>query len=142
MQKSENSIQTSSIGKQLNVILVSLLLMFVSGTGMTSIGRPTKNHVLSAPVSILWHSLLAIHLAFCSLMIATALLLAIKSITKLKDIKKRAIIGVICIVFGMVNGMLVLAGFHAAVFLFLMALSFLMVGAAYGPMGRNRGISE
>jgi hypothetical protein len=126
------------IGNYLKFILGGLLGMFVSGTAMTAIGQPTTSHVLSHSGNILWHVLLGFHLTFLALMTVSAVGLLIVSLRKLSAIKARAVIGLVAILFGIVSGSLVLHKIHPGIFVFCMALSFVVIGATYGPLGGGR----
>ena len=127
-----------NIGNHLKLILGALLGMFVSGTAMTAIGQPTTTHTLSSNGNMLWHVLLVLHLAFLAVMAISAVALLIVALGKMRAIRVRAIIGLIAILFGIVSGSLVLHKIHPGIFLFCMALSFLAIGATYGPLGRTR----
>ena len=131
-----NSVNPSvNIGNYLKFILAALIGMFVSGTAMTAIGQPTVTHMLSNNGNVLWHILLVFHLTFLAVMTISAVALLITALSKMHAIKVRAIIGLIAILFGIVSGTLVLHKIHPGVFLFCMALSFLAIGATYGPLG-------
>ena len=126
------------IGKYLKLILASLLGMFVSGVAMTSIGQPTATHLLSSSGNVFWHTLLGLHLLFLTGMTIGAIAVLLTALRKLQSIKKRAVIGMVAIVFGVVSGTLVLHKIHPGIFLFCMALSFVFIGATYGPLGTGR----
>jgi len=135
-----NSITSSvNISNYLKFILGALIGMFVSGAAMTAIGQPTTTHALSGSGNTLWHILLVFHLMFLAIMTIGALALLKSSLSKTSVIKVRAVIGLIAILFGIVSGILVLHKVHPGVFLFCMALSFLAIGATYGPLGGGRG---
>jgi hypothetical protein len=127
-----------NIRNYLKYVLGALLGMFISGTAMTAIGQPTDAHILSNSGNKLWHLLLVLHLMFLVVMVISAVAIFIISRTKMHSIKARSIIGLMAILFGIVSGTLVLHKIHPGVFLFCMALSFLAIGATYGPMGGNR----
>jgi hypothetical protein len=127
------------IGNYLKYILGALLGMFVSGTAMTAIGQPTATHALSNSGNTLWHVLLVLHLVFLAMMTISAIALLVVAMSKMPALKVRAIIGLIAILIGIVSGTLVLHKIHPGVFLFCMALSFLAIGATYGPLGGGRG---
>jgi hypothetical protein len=129
---------TIYIGNYLKYILGALLGMFISGTAMTSIGQPTTNHVLSHSGNSLWHVLLGLHLTFLTVMTISAIGLFITTVRKVSTIKTRAAIGLVAILFGIVSGILVLHKIHPGIFLFCMALSFVFIGASYGPIGSGR----
>jgi len=126
------------IGNYLKFILGALLGMFISGTAMTAIGQQTATHMLSHNGNILWHVLLVFHLMFLTAMTISAAGLLIAALRKIPAIKARAIIGLAAILFGIVSGILVLHKVHPGIFLFCMALSFVLIGATYGPLGGSR----
>lgn len=138
MTKVKRDTPQVNIGNYLKYILGALLGMFISGSAMTAIGQPTSTHSLSNSGSVLWHILLGFHLVFLAIMTIGAVGLLITAIVKMSDIKIRAVIGLVAIFFGVVSGSLVLHKVHPGIFLFCMALSFLAIGATYGPLGSSR----
>jgi hypothetical protein len=126
------------IGNYLKFILGALLGMFISGAAMTAIGQPTTTHTLSGSGNVLWHVLLGLHLAFLAVMTITATGLFIVAVRKVQRIKARAVLGLVAILFGIVCGSFVLHKIHPGIFLFCMALSFVFIGATYGPLGAGR----
>jgi hypothetical protein len=124
-------------GNYLKYILGALLGMFVSGAAMTSIGQPTVTHTLSGSGNALWHVLLFLHLAFLAVMTIGAVALLVAAMRKMPALKVRALIGLVAIIFGVMSGIFVLHGIHPGIFLFCMALSFLAIGAAYGPLAAS-----
>jgi hypothetical protein len=75
---------------------------------------------------------------FLTAMTISAAGLLIAALRKIPAIKARAIIGLAAILFGIVSGILVLHKVHPGIFLFCMALSFVLIGATYGPLGGSR----
>lgn len=132
--------KNDSLAPFLRLTLGSLLGMFVSGAGMTAIGQPTTTHVLSSVGSALWHTLLILHLLFLVGVAIGAVIILEKAFTEDASLKLRAILGVIAIIFGIVSGALVLHEVHPGIFLFFMALAFLLIGFAYGPLARSRNV--
>jgi hypothetical protein len=124
----------------LRLVLGSLIGMFLSGIGMTAIGQPTTSHLLSSSGSTLWHVLLVFHLLFLAGVTVGSVTLLVKAFTQDNSIKLQAVLGTVAVVFGIVCGSLVLHKVHPGIFLFLMALSFLVIGFAYGPIARSRNI--
>jgi hypothetical protein len=118
----------------LRLLLASLIGLFISGVAMTAIGQPTISHTLSHNGNIFWHVILGFHLAFLTVLTISALCVLLIIITKLKSLKVRALVGIIVIIFGIVSGTLVLHKIHPGIFLFCMALAFLLIGAVYGPL--------
>jgi hypothetical protein len=130
------------IGNYLKFILGALLGLFISGTAMTAIGQPTTTHVLSHSGNIFWHVLLGFHLTFLTVMTVSAVALLITAARKVHAIQTRTVIGLLAIIFGIVSGTLVLHKIHPGIFLFCMALSFVLIGATYGPLGGGRNQND
>ena len=142
MTKNEPVTASEDIGRRLTFILFALLGMFVSGTAMTAIGQPTAAHTLSRSGNALWHVLLGLHLTFLAVMTVSAIWLLITAVRKVHAIRVRAVQGLLAITFGIVSGSLVLHKVHPGIFLFCMALSFVFIGAIYGPLGSGRNHTD
>jgi hypothetical protein len=137
---------TSSANKQmtklallLRILLGGLIGLFLSGVAMVSIGQPTLTHKLSSSGNVLWHVLLAIHLLLLTVLTISAVIVLYLSITKLKNLRLRFTIGILAVVFGIISGVMVLHKIHPGIFLFCMALAFLLIGFIYGPIAGHGG---
>jgi hypothetical protein len=130
---------SSRLGLFLRLLLGGLIGLFISGTAMTAIGQPTLTHKLSSGGNTLWHILLGVHLIFLAVLAISAISVTFISITRLKSLRVRAVIGLLVIVFGVVSGAMVLHKVHPGIFLFCMAIAFLLIGAVYGPLAGHGG---
>jgi tetrahydromethanopterin S-methyltransferase subunit E len=130
---------TDRLSVFLRILLGGLIGLFISGTAMVAIGQPTSTHKLSSGGNALWHTLLAIHLILLTALTISAVSLVLLSITKLKSLRTRFVLGILAVVFGIVSGILVLHKIHPGIFLFCMALAFLLIGTIYGPIAGHGG---
>jgi Na+/melibiose symporter-like transporter len=130
------------LARYLRVLLGALIGMFITGTAMTAIGQPTTSHVLSTNSNRLWHVLLVFHLLFLAALTISAIGVLYTTFTKVQHLKRRASLGMLVVVCGIVSGNLVLHKIHPAIFLFCMALSFLLIGFIYGPLAGHRGLER
>lgn len=132
---SRNSINyQQKLGQFLKLLLASLVGIFITGVGMVSIGQPSSTHIISSGGNTFWHFLLVLHMIFLALMTISALLVLATAIASAKALRKRAILGLAVIAFGSVSGSLSFQSIHPAFFLFCVAMSFLALGAIYGPL--------
>src|SRR5579862_6662502 len=133
MQNSAGN-QANKFESLLKVLLGSLIGLFISGAAMTAIGQPTASHSLTTSGNTFWHILLIFHLLLLIALTISAIWILGSAITKAQDLKVRAITGMLAIVFGIVSGILVLHKIHPGIFLFCMAIAFLLIGFIYGPL--------
>ncbi len=129
----------NKVGLFLRTLLSSLIGLFISGVAMTAIGQPTLTHRLSRSGNTFWHILLAFHLLFLAGLTISAIAVLFLTITKIHNLKVRAIIGMLVVIFGIISGSMVLHKIHPGIFLFCMALAFLLIGAIYGPIAGHGG---
>jgi hypothetical protein len=130
----------NSLAVPLRMLLGGLLVMFISGAGMTAIGQQTSTHHVSSSGNALWHILLVLHLISLLAVVIGTVIILIKAFTTEKSLKIRAIAGTLSVIFGIISGSLVLHKIHSSIFLFCMALAFLFIGFAYGPIARSKNI--
>jgi hypothetical protein len=123
----------------LRVLLGGLIGMFVSGVAMTAIGQPTSTHKLSSSGNTFWHILLVFHILFLIGLTISAISILVLSVKNVSSVKTRAIVGILAVVFGIISGVLVVHKIHPSIFLFCMALAFLLIGATYGPIAGHGG---
>lgn len=133
---------TNRLALFLRVLLGALIGLFISGTAMTAIGQPTASHVLSTSGNRFWHVLLVFHLLFLAVLTISAIGVLFTTFTKVQHLKVRASIGMLVVVFGIISGDMVLHKNHPGIFLFCMALSFLLIGFIYGPLAGHRGLNQ
>jgi hypothetical protein len=120
-------------------LLGALIGLFISGVSMTAIGQPTHSHILSSSGNTFWHILLGLHFIFLIVLTISALRVLVISSSKVQSVKSRARLGMLFVILGIVCGVLVLHKIHPGIFLFGMALAFLLIGFTYGPMTGHRG---
>ena len=144
METTQNSVNeyTDRLAILLRVLLGALVGMFITGTAMTAIGQPTTGHVLSSSSNSFWHVLLVFHFIFLAVLTISAIGVLYTTFTKVQHLKVRASLGMLVVVFGIFSGTMVLHKNHPAIFLFCMALSFLLIGFIYGPLAGHRSFSK
>lgn len=139
MVKAKSKNDVNRLGLFLRVLLGGLIGLFVSGVAMTAVGQPTSTHHLSSSGNTFWHILLGFHLFFLLILTVSAVSVLVITVTKVQSLRLRALIGMLVVIFGIVSGAMVLHKIHPGIFLFFMALAFLLIGAVYGPVAGHGG---
>jgi hypothetical protein len=116
--------------KRLQAMMIMLTVQFLLGMALNTIGEPDSS--TAHGVSILWHTLLALHVVVAIGLFINAALILVYSVKNFHQLTKPTLISLSGIVLAIIFGSLTVSHFHTALMSFFMAAAFLLAVSIYG----------